>query len=32
MMGVMVMMKMMKCKTEGVVEDEGGGDDEDDEV
>ena len=32
MMRVMVMMKMMKCKTEGVVEDEGDGDDKDDEV
>ena len=29
-MRVMVMIKMMKCKTEGVVDDEG--DDEDDEV
>ena len=27
-----VMMKMMKCKTEGVVDDEGGGDDDEDEV
>ena len=32
MMRVVVMMMKMKCKTEGVVDDGGDGDDEDDEV